>query len=53
VERIHDDMERDRFFSPEEAVEYGLADRLIADRSDNGAPAPSARRRKPGFHEES
>ena len=28
-ERVHDDMERDRFFTAEEAVEYGLADRVI------------------------
>jgi ATP-dependent Clp protease, protease subunit len=26
---LHDDMERDRFFSADEAVEYGLVDRLI------------------------
>ncbi|MCW2989956.1 MAG: Clp protease, partial [Solirubrobacterales bacterium] len=24
------DMERDRFMSPEQAVEYGLADRIIS-----------------------
>ncbi|MGZ4200812.1 MAG: ATP-dependent Clp protease proteolytic subunit [Thermoleophilaceae bacterium] len=29
VERVHDDMERDRYFTAEEAVEYGLADRII------------------------
>ncbi len=29
VERVHDDMERDRFFTAEQAVEYGLADRII------------------------
>jgi ATP-dependent Clp protease, protease subunit len=29
IERIHEDSERDRFFKPEEAVEYGLADRII------------------------
>jgi ATP-dependent Clp protease, protease subunit len=29
LERVHDDMERDRFFRPEEAVEYGLIDRVI------------------------
>jgi ATP-dependent Clp protease, protease subunit len=28
-ERIHDDMERDHFFDPAEAVEYGLIDRVI------------------------
>ncbi|HYP48478.1 MAG TPA: ATP-dependent Clp protease proteolytic subunit [Thermoleophilaceae bacterium] len=29
VERVHEDFERDRFFSAEEAVEYGLVDRII------------------------
>ena len=29
IERVHDDMERDRFFTAEQAVEYGLADRVI------------------------
>ena len=28
-ERIHSDMERDRFFDPEEAAGYGLIDRVI------------------------
>jgi ATP-dependent Clp protease, protease subunit len=28
-EQIHDDMERDRFFSADEAAEYGLIDRVI------------------------
>ena len=26
-------MERDRFFTPEEAVDYGLIDRVHADRN--------------------
>jgi ATP-dependent Clp protease, protease subunit len=30
VERVHDDMERDRFFTTEQAVEYGLVDRVIS-----------------------
>ena len=30
IERVNADMERDRFMSPEEAVEYGLADHIIA-----------------------
>ncbi len=30
LERVHDDMERDRFFKPEEAVEYGLIDKVIS-----------------------
>ena len=29
IEQVHDDMERDRFFKAEEAVEYGLIDRVI------------------------
>jgi ATP-dependent Clp protease protease subunit len=29
VEQVHDDMERDRFFKADEAVEYGLIDRVI------------------------
>jgi ATP-dependent Clp protease protease subunit len=32
VERIHDDAERDRFFSADEAVEYGLVDSIIEHR---------------------
>ena len=32
VERLHDDMERDRFFDAEQAVEYGLIDRVIEQR---------------------
>jgi ATP-dependent Clp protease protease subunit len=28
-EQVHDDMDRDRFFTPEQAVEYGLIDRII------------------------
>jgi ATP-dependent Clp protease protease subunit len=28
-EQVHEDMERDRFFTPEDAVEYGLIDRVI------------------------
>jgi ATP-dependent Clp protease protease subunit len=40
-EQVHDDMERDRFFSAEQAVEYGLIDRIITARELN--------RRKSGF----
>jgi ATP-dependent Clp protease protease subunit len=29
IEQVHTDMERDRFFKPEQAVEYGLIDRVI------------------------
>ena len=36
LERVHEDMERDRFFQPEEAVAYGLADRVIGRREGDG-----------------
>jgi ATP-dependent Clp protease, protease subunit len=37
IERVHADMERDRFFSGEEAVAYGLVDRVLEQReSSNG-----------------
>jgi ATP-dependent Clp protease, protease subunit len=29
LEQVHDDMERDRFFKADQAVEYGLIDRVI------------------------
>jgi ATP-dependent Clp protease protease subunit len=29
LEQVHTDMERDRFFTPDQAVEYGLIDRVI------------------------
>ena len=31
-DRVHEDMERDRFFKADEAVEYGLVDRVIESR---------------------
>jgi ATP-dependent Clp protease protease subunit len=38
VERVHADMDRDRYFSGEEAVAYGLVDRVIDHRQvTNGA----------------
>ena len=30
VERVHDDMDRDRYFTAEQAREYGLIDRVIS-----------------------
>ena len=30
VERVHDDMDRDRYFTAEQAKEYGLIDRVIS-----------------------
>jgi ATP-dependent Clp protease protease subunit len=32
LERVHADMERDRFFSGSDAVGYGLVDRVLAQR---------------------
>jgi ATP-dependent Clp protease, protease subunit len=40
-EQVHEDMERDRFFGADEAVEYGLVDRVI--------PASELRRFPSGF----
>ena len=38
LERVHDDMERDRFFTAEEAAAYGLVDRVLESRhGSNGA----------------
>ena len=36
IERIREDMERDRFFTPEEALEYGLIDRVLESHAVNG-----------------
>jgi ATP-dependent Clp protease protease subunit len=33
LERVNEDMERDRFFTAEQAVEYGLVDRVLESRS--------------------
>jgi ATP-dependent Clp protease protease subunit len=35
-ERVSDDMERDRFFTPEQAADYGLIDRVVVYRNANG-----------------
>ncbi len=40
-EQVHEDMERDRFFSAQQALEYGLVDRIISERE--------LQRRKSGF----
>jgi ATP-dependent Clp protease protease subunit len=32
AEQVHDDMERDRYFTAEQAREYGLIDRVLTDR---------------------
>ncbi len=36
VERVHEDTERDKILTAEDAVQYGLADRVMERRPDNG-----------------
>ncbi len=38
VERVHDDMDRDRFFTADEAAEYGLVDRVITSHELSRVP---------------
>jgi ATP-dependent Clp protease protease subunit len=40
LERVHDDMERDRFFTPQEAAGYGLIDRVSNGRAPSGDGPP-------------
>ena len=35
LDKLKADMERDKFMTPSEAVEYGLADRVITSRADD------------------
>jgi ATP-dependent Clp protease protease subunit len=45
IERVHHDMERDRFFTPAEAADYGLIDRVSSGRkngNDHRASSSSA-----------
>jgi len=35
LQKLKDDMERDKFMTPTEAVEYGLADKVITSRVDD------------------
>ena len=37
LQKLKDDMERDKFMTPTEAVEYGLADKVISSRADDDA----------------
>jgi ATP-dependent Clp protease, protease subunit len=46
AERMHDDIERDRFFTAHEAVDYGLADRVIASWELRRAPVGFGRDRE-------
>src|SRR5215207_9162806 len=42
TDELRRDMERDRFFTPQEAVDYGLIDRVDADRNGNGYSSSSS-----------
>jgi ATP-dependent Clp protease protease subunit len=46
-EQVSEDLERDRFFTPDEALEYGLIDRVFVDRNGNGNGHGSAKPRTP------
>jgi ATP-dependent Clp protease protease subunit len=39
VERLSEDMDRDRFFSPDEAIEYGLIDRVVEQQELRRTPS--------------
>jgi ATP-dependent Clp protease protease subunit len=41
-EQVHEDMDRDRFFKADEAVEYGLIDRILSQRGASGANGSGA-----------
>src|SRR5262245_10894438 len=47
LEQVHDDMDRDRFFTAAEAAEYGLVDRVIATHELSRAPAGFGARAEP------
>ncbi len=42
VEEISEALERDRFFTPEQAHEFGLVDRVMHYRNGNGQSSPSS-----------
>ena len=46
-EKVSVDLERDRFFTPYEAADYGLIDRVVMDRN-NGFRPPSSQARTSG-----
>ena len=41
-EQVSLDLERDRFFTPEEAADYGLIDRVVVDRNNGNGYSSSS-----------
>jgi len=41
LEQVQDDVDRDRFMSPQEAVDYGLIDRVLEGPMDNNGTKPA------------
>ena len=41
MDKLKADMERDKFMTPEEAVEYGLADKIVQSRQQDNDDATS------------
>jgi len=41
LEQVQDDVDRDRFMSPKEAVDYGLIDRVLEGPTDNNGKKPA------------
>jgi ATP-dependent Clp protease protease subunit len=53
MEQIQDDVDRDRFMSPDEAVDYGLIDRVLVGPVANGSiPKNSHAKLEPSEEEE-
>ena len=53
MEQIQDDVDRDRFMSPDEAVDYGLIDRVLEGPVANGlSPKDSHAKLEPSEEEE-
>ena len=42
VEQVMDDIDRDRFMTPAEAIEYGLVDRILEPRAPTAPEVASA-----------
>ncbi|MBJ7470953.1 MAG: ATP-dependent Clp protease proteolytic subunit, partial [Solirubrobacteraceae bacterium] len=42
MEQLKEDMERDRFLSAEQSIEYGIIDQVLTRESREGKSAPTA-----------